>query len=205
MASVNKVIIIGRLGQDPEVRQFNNGGSVTSISVATSERWTDKQTGEKKEQTEWHRISLFNRLGEIAAQYLRKGSMVYIEGSLHTRKYTDQQGIERYVTEIKASSMQMLGSNQDQQSQGQQWQGQQQQYAPQQQQQGYEQPQGQYAPHGQSQQVQQQGQWQQYAPQYQQQAPQHKPQGMGHSKYQPMGHARPTEPVVNVSDDDMPF
>lgn len=108
MASINKVIIVGRLGQDPEVRQFQNGGSLTSINVATSDRWTDKNTGEQKEQTEWHRISLFNRLGEIAAQYLRKGSLVYIEGSLHTRKYTDQQGIERYSTEVRANQMQML-------------------------------------------------------------------------------------------------
>lgn len=121
MSSVNKVIIVGRLGNDPDVRQFNNGGGVTHISVATSERWTDKQTGEKKEQTEWHRISLFNRLGEIAAQYLRKGSMVYIEGSLHTRKYTDQQGIERYSTEIRASEMRMLSSNNDGNGTG--WQG----------------------------------------------------------------------------------
>ena len=111
MASVNKVIIVGNLGADPEVRQFPSGGSVTHINVATSERWTDKQTGQPREQTEWHRISLFNRLGEIAAQYLRKGSSVYIEGSLHTRKYTDQQGIERYSTEIKAQSMQMLGGS----------------------------------------------------------------------------------------------
>ena len=114
-ASVNRVILVGRLGQDPEVRQFQNGGGVTNISVATSERWTDKNTGERKEQTEWHRISLFNRLGEIAAQYLRKGSMVYIEGSLQTRKYTDQQGIERYSTEIRASEMRMLGGGQDNQ------------------------------------------------------------------------------------------
>lgn len=108
MASINKVTIIGHLGQDPEVRQFQNGGSLTSINVATSERWTDKNTGEQKEQTEWHRISLFNRLGEIAAQYLRKGMLVYIEGSLHTRKYTDAQGIERYSTEVRANQMQML-------------------------------------------------------------------------------------------------
>lgn len=114
MSSVNKVIIVGRLGNDPEVRQFQNGGGVTNISVATSERWTDKNTGERKEQTEWHRISLFNRLGEIAAQFLRKGSMVYIEGSLQTRKYTDQQGIERYSTEIRASEMRMLSSNNEQ-------------------------------------------------------------------------------------------
>lgn len=115
MSSVNKVIIVGRLGQDPEVRQFQSGGGVTNISVATSERWNDKQTGEQKEVTEWHRISLFNRLGEIASQYLRKGSMVYIEGSLQTRKYTDQQGIERYTTEIRASEMRMLSSKQDSQ------------------------------------------------------------------------------------------
>lgn len=114
MSSVNKVIIVGRLGNDPEVRSFQNGGGVTNISVATSERWTDKNTGERKEQTEWHRISLFNRLGEIAAQYLRKGSMVYIEGSLQTRKYTDQQGVERYSTEIRASEMRMLSSNNEQ-------------------------------------------------------------------------------------------
>ncbi len=116
MRGVNKVIIIGNLGADPEARQFNNGGSVTNISVATSEQWTDKQSGEKREATEWHRISLFNRLGEIAAQYLRKGSKVYIEGSLRTRKYQDQSGQDRYITEIRAEQMQML----DGQSGGQQ-------------------------------------------------------------------------------------
>lgn len=109
MASVNKVIIVGNLGNDPEIRQFQNGGKVATISVATSERWTDKMTGEQREQTEWHRISLFNRLAEIVEQYLRKGSSVYIEGSLHTRKWTDDKGIERYSTEIRANSMQMLG------------------------------------------------------------------------------------------------
>ena len=108
MRGVNKVIIIGNLGADPEARQFNNGGSVTNISVATSEQWTDKQSGEKRDATEWHRISLFNRLGEIAAQYLRKGSKVYIEGSLRTRKYQDQNGQDRYITEIRAEQMQML-------------------------------------------------------------------------------------------------
>ncbi|GAF52658.1 LOW QUALITY PROTEIN: single-stranded DNA-binding protein [Psychrobacter sp. JCM 18900] len=108
MRGVNKVIIIGNLGADPEARQFSNGGSVTNISVATSEQWTDKQSGEKKRSTEWHRIALFNRLGEIAAQYLRKGSKVYIEGSLRTRKYQDQSGQDRYITEIRAEQMQML-------------------------------------------------------------------------------------------------
>ena len=110
MRGVNKVIIIGNLGADPEARQFNNGGNVTNITVATSEQWTDKQSGEKREATEWHRISLFNRLGEIAAQYLRKGSKVYIEGSLRTRKYQDQSGQDRYVTEIRADQLQMLDS-----------------------------------------------------------------------------------------------
>ncbi|OOS19588.1 recombinase RecB [Moraxella lincolnii] len=110
MRGVNKVIIVGNLGADPEVRQFNNGGNVTNISVATSEQWNDKQTGEPREATEWHRISLFNRLGEVAAQYLRKGSKVYIEGSLRTRKYQDQNGQERYITEIRADNMQMLDS-----------------------------------------------------------------------------------------------
>lgn len=115
MRGVNKVIIIGNLGADPEHRQFSNGGSVTNISVATSEQWTDKQSGEKREATEWHRISLFNRLGEIAAQYLRKGSKVYIEGSLRTRKYQADDGTERYVTEIRADQMQMLdGKNEGQ-------------------------------------------------------------------------------------------
>lgn len=109
MRGVNKVIIIGNLGADPEARQFNNGGNVTNISVATSEQWTDKQSGEKKEATEWHRIVLFNRLGEIAAQYLRKGSKVYIEGSLRTRKY-EKDGQDHYVTEIRADQMQMLDS-----------------------------------------------------------------------------------------------
>ena len=113
MRGVNKVIIIGNLGADPEARQFNNGGSVTNISVATSEQWTDKQSGEKREATEWHRVSLFNRLGEIAAQYLRKGSKVYIEGSLRTRKYQAPDGSDRYATEIRADQMQMLDSNDD--------------------------------------------------------------------------------------------
>ena len=115
MRGLNKVMIIGNLGADPEVKQFNNGGSIANITVATSEQWTDKQSGEKREATEWHRISLANRLGEIAAKYLRKGSKVYIEGKLSTRKYQAQDGTDRYVTEIKAFSMQMLdGANEGQ-------------------------------------------------------------------------------------------
>lgn len=109
MSGINKVIIVGYLGADPETRQFANGGCVANISVATSEKWTDKQTGESRELTEWHRISLFNRLGDIAAQYLKKGSQVYIEGSLRTRKWQDQNGQDRYITEIRANIMQMLG------------------------------------------------------------------------------------------------
>jgi len=116
MRGVNKVIIIGNLGADPETRQFDNGGSVTNISVATSEQWTDKQSGEKRESTEWHRISFSGRLAEVAAQYLRKGSKVYVEGKLSTRKYQAQDGTDRYVTEVKAFSMQML----DSQGEGQQ-------------------------------------------------------------------------------------
>lgn len=107
---VNKVIIIGNLGQDPEVRFFPNGGSVCNVTIATSESWKDKQTGEMKEQTEWHRVSFSNRLAEIAAEYLKKGSKVYIEGSLRTRKWQNQQGQDQYTTEIRANEMQMLDS-----------------------------------------------------------------------------------------------
>ena len=113
MRGVNKTITVGTLGSDPEVKQFANGGSITTISVAVSEKWTDKQTGQLKENTEWLRIVFNNKLAEIAAQYLRKGSQVYVEGSLRTRKYQDQNGQDRYVTEIRADQMQMLGGNQN--------------------------------------------------------------------------------------------
>jgi single-strand DNA-binding protein len=106
---VNKVILIGNLGQDPETRTTPGGTTVTNIRIATSESWKDKTTGEMKEQTEWHGIVLWNRLGEIAAEYLKKGSQVYIEGRLQTRKWQDKQGNDRYTTEIVASEMQMLG------------------------------------------------------------------------------------------------
>ena len=112
MRGVNKVILVGTLGKDPETKTFPNGGSLTQFSIATSESWVDKNTGERKEQTEWHRIVLHNRLGEIAQQYLRKGSKVYIEGSLRTRQWTDQNGQERYSTEIRGDQMQMLDSRQ---------------------------------------------------------------------------------------------
>lgn len=119
MRGVNKVILVGTLGRDPETKTFPNGGSLTQFSIATSDSWTDKNTGERKEQTEWHRIVLHNRLGEIAQQYLRKGSKVYIEGSLRTRQWTDQNGQERYTTEIRGEQMQMLDSNRQQSEQGQ--------------------------------------------------------------------------------------
>lgn len=107
---VNKVIIVGNLGADPEVRYMPSGGAVTNLSVATSRSWKDKQTGEQKEQTEWHRIVMFNRLAEIAGEYLKKGSKVYVEGSLRTRKWQDQNGNDKYTTEIVADNMQMLDS-----------------------------------------------------------------------------------------------
>ncbi len=106
---VNKVIIVGNLGQDPETRYMPSGAAVTNFTVATNESWKDKQTGEQKERTEWHRVAMFNRLAEIAAEYLRKGSQVYIEGKLRTRKWQGQDGQDRYTTEIIADEMQMLG------------------------------------------------------------------------------------------------
>jgi single-strand DNA-binding protein len=109
MASVNKVIIVGNIGRDPETRVLPSGDALTNISVATSDRYKDKATGEMKETTEWHRITFFGKLAEIAGQYLKKGSQVYVEGKLRTRKYTDQAGVEKYSTEIVADSMQMLG------------------------------------------------------------------------------------------------
>ena len=107
---INKVILVGNCGQDPETRYTANGAAVTNISVATSESWKDKQTGQQQERTEWHRVVFFNRLAEIAGEYLKKGGKVYIEGSLRTRKWQDQQGQDRYTTEIVAAEMQMLDS-----------------------------------------------------------------------------------------------
>lgn len=109
MASVNKVIIVGNLGRDPETRYMPNGEAVTNVAVATTESWKDKTSGDKKEITEWHRITFYRKLAEIAGQYLKKGSSVYIEGRLQTRKWTDKDGVERYTTEIIADTMQMLG------------------------------------------------------------------------------------------------
>jgi len=116
MSSVNKVIIIGNLGKDPEVRYLPSGDAVANITVATTDRYKDKQTGEAKEITEWHRINFFGRQAEVAGQYLRKGSQVYVEGSLRTRKWTDKDGQEKYSTEIRADNMQMLGGKHEGQS-----------------------------------------------------------------------------------------
>src|SRR5258706_10210941 len=107
---VNKVILIGNLGADPETRSMPSGMTVANIRIATSESWKDKQSGEQKERTEWHHVALFGRLGEIAGEYLRKGSQVYVEGSLRTRKWQDKEGRDRYTTEVIASDMQMLGA-----------------------------------------------------------------------------------------------
>lgn len=109
MASVNKVIIVGNLGRDPETRYNTEGGAITNVSIATTDNWKDKATGEKQERTEWHRVVFFSRLAEIAGEYLKKGSQVYIEGALRTRKWTDKEGQERFTTEIVADKMQMLG------------------------------------------------------------------------------------------------
>jgi single-strand DNA-binding protein len=106
---INKVILVGNLGKDPETRYMPNGKAVTNFSIATSESWTDKQSGDKQERTEWHNIVMFEKLAEVAAEYLRKGSQVYVEGSLRTRKWQDKEGKDRYTTEIVARDMQMLG------------------------------------------------------------------------------------------------
>ncbi|MFK5950861.1 MAG: single-stranded DNA-binding protein, partial [Methylococcales bacterium] len=107
---LNKVTLIGRLGADPEVRYMPSGGAVTNINLATSRRWKDKQSGERREETEWHRIVFFNRIAEVAGEYLRKGSLIYVEGRIRTRKWQDQNGQDRYTTEIIAEQMQMLDS-----------------------------------------------------------------------------------------------
>lgn len=113
MASVNKVIILGNLGKSPEVRYMTNGDAVANLTVATTDTWKDKRTGERQEKTEWHRVTLYRGLAEIAGEYLKKGAQVFIEGRLSTRKWTDKEGIERYTTEIQADDMRMLGSKPD--------------------------------------------------------------------------------------------
>lgn len=173
---VNKVILVGNIGQDPEMKFMPSGGAVTNISVATSEAWKDKQTGQPQERTEWHRVVFFNRLAEIAGEYLKKGSKVYIEGSLRTRKWQAQDGADRYSTEIVASEMQMLDSRQDNQGGGYQ----QPQQAPQSG--GYQQPQAQP-----------------------QSAPNMQPQGQpARQANQPPSTAQPAAGFDNF-DDDIPF
>ncbi|MBZ9613168.1 single-stranded DNA-binding protein [Rheinheimera maricola] len=198
---INKVILIGNLGTDPEVRYMPQGGAVANLTVATSESWTDKASNEKKEQTEWHRVVIYQRLAEIAGEYLRKGSKVYIEGKLKTRKWTDKDGVERYTTEIVANELQMLDGRGDGQQQGGGMGGGQQggYQKPAQQQGGYQQPQQQTAP---AYQQPQQGGYQQAAPQqggYQKPA---QPQG---GYQQPAQQQRaPMEPPIDF-DDDIPF
>lgn len=198
---INKVILIGNLGTDPEVRYMPQGGAVANLTLATSESWTDKATNEKKEQTEWHRVVIYQRLAEIAGEYLRKGSKVYIEGKLKTRKWQDKDGVERYTTEIIANELQMLDGRGDGQQQGGGMGGGQQggYQKPAQQQGGYQQPAQQAAP---AYQQPQQGGYQQAAPQqggYQKPA---QPQG-GYQQPQQQQRA-PMEPPIDF-DDDIPF
>lgn len=216
---VNKVILVGNVGQDPEMKYMPSGNAVTNISIATSESWKDKQTGQQQERTEWHRVVFFNRLGEIAGEYLRKGSKVYVEGSLRTRKWQDQSGQDRYSTEIVASEMQMLDSRNDGMGQ-QQGQGQGGYQAPQQppampaqnaapqamgqQQPAMGQPQQAMAQPGMQQQTQQaapQQAQQQPAQQHQQAAPQQAPQ----QRMQPPQQAQQPAQGFDNFDDDIPF
>lgn len=201
MAGVNKVTILGNLGKDPEVRFMPNGGAVANITVATSDTWKDKQTGEQKEKTEWHRVVMFGKLAEIAGEYLKKGSKVYLEGSLQTRKWTNQQGQDQYTTEIVLQGfngvMQMLDSKPSGQQSGfqQQQQGGFQQQAPQQQYSKPAQQQGGFQQQGQ----QQQGGFQHQAPQQ---------QGgfskQGQQSQQQAPKVNPQEPSIDF-DDDIPF
>lgn len=190
---INKVILIGNLGADPEVRYMPQGGAVANMTIATSESWTDKATNERKEQTEWHRVVIYQRLAEIAGEYLRKGSKVYIEGKLKTRKWTDKDGIERYTTEIVANELQMLdgrGEGQQGGMGGGMGGGQQGGYQPRAQQQAA--PAYQQAPQQNYQQPQQGG--------YQKPA---QPQGNYQQPAQPQQRP-PMEPPIDF-DDDIPF
>jgi single-strand DNA-binding protein len=186
---INKVILIGNCGQDPETKYTANGAAMTSVSVATSESWKDKQTGQQQERTEWHRVVFFNRLGEIAGEYLKKGSKVYIEGALRTRKWQDQNGQDRYTTDIIGNDMQMLDSRGDNAG------GQQEPYR--------------QAPPPQQQQAPQQQAYQQQAPQqsYQQQAPQqgYQQQPQAAAPQQPQAALQQPEGEMETFDDDIPF
>ena len=191
MSGVNKAIILGRLGQDPEIRYMQNGNAVANISIATSEKWKDKNTGQMQEKTEWHRVSMFGKLAELAQQYLFKGSEVFIEGKLQTDKYTDKQGVEKYTTQIIANNMTFIGSKSDNSSAGQQ--DTQQPAQPQQPQQ----PQQQSRPPGAQQNSQQQQSGQQPQPQPLEQQNQPRPQA-GYAQQQSAQNKF-------VQDDDIPF
>ena len=184
---VNKVILVGNLGGDPEVRYMPNGNAVTNVTIATSESWKDKQTGQQQERTEWHRVVFFNRLAEIAGEYMRKGGKVYVEGALRTRKWQDQSGADRYTTEIVASEMQLLDSRGGNEG-------------------GYQQPQqGGYAPQQQAAPAQQAPK-QQYAAAPQQAAPapqaQQRPAAPAPQQQAPAPQAAPG---FDDFDDDIPF
>lgn len=194
---INKVILVGNLGADPEVRYMPNGSAVANITIATSDQWRDKQTGEQREKTEWHRVVLFGKLAEVAGEYLRKGSQVYVEGQLQTRKWQDQQGVDRYSTEVVVQGfngvMQMLGGRNNQEA------GQQQQYRKP----GARQP-GPNEPDHYS----QQGGWgqpqqPQYSPEQQRQIEQHRNQRPDDSQY-PQNQQQYNEPPMDF-DDDIPF
>lgn len=200
---INKVILVGNIGQDPEMKYMPSGNAVTNISVATSETWKDKQTGQPQERTEWHRVVFFNRLAEIAGEYLRKGSKVYVEGSLRTRKWQGQDGQDRYTTEIVASEMQMLDSRGD--SAGMNQGGGYDNYAQQAPQQSYQQPapqQGGMAPQqGMAPQGMPQGQPHQGQPMQQPRQPQPQP------RQAPPTPQQPPQPAAGFDnfDDDIPF
>ncbi|MCP1660229.1 single-stranded DNA-binding protein [Neisseria perflava] len=180
MSSVNKVILIGNLGRDPEVRYMPNGEAVCNFSIATSETWNDRNSGQRQERTEWHNITMYRRLAEVAGQYLRKGSSVYIEGRIQSRRYTDKNGIERTAYDIIANEMKMLGSRNSgggaPYDEG-----------------GYQQQNYQSAP------AQQQGGYQQSAPAYQQEAPSAPPAAP--ARRAPVAPAAPVDDI----DDDIPF
>jgi len=191
MASVNKVILVGNLGRDPEVRTFPSGDQVANVTIATTDKWRDKNTGENREATEWHRVTFNGRLAEIAGQYLRKGSQVYVEGSIRTRKWTDQQtGQDRYATEIRADTLQMLGGRSQQQNDG-----------------GY----GSNEGYGNSSYAAPQRQ--QPAPQYQQQPQQQRPAPAAAPMAPPPPVQQPAQPAAqrptagfdDFGDDDIPF
>lgn len=197
---INKVIVLGNLGNDPETKYMSNGNAVTNISIATSESWKDKQTGQEQERTEWHRVVFFGRLAEIAGEYLRKGSKVYIEGSLKTDKWQDQSGNDRYTTNIVATEMQMLNSNQQQQAPQQNS-----QTTPPQQQAPQQAPPQQAAPQQPAQQQQQQQPQQYQQPGQPQQAPQQAAPQQPAQQQPAQQQQAPQQQAGYVDDQEIPF